>query len=51
MPYLIVTASNFERVKRSLLLAGNIDAKIKVKNPEEHDNIFTMPASVFAKAS
>lgn len=49
--YLIIIASSFDKVKRSLLLAGNIDASIKVNSPEEHDKIFTMPASVLAKAS
>lgn len=44
-------ARSFDKVKRSLLLAGNIDASIKVNRPEEQDKIFTMPASVLAKAS
>jgi len=44
-------AKSFDRVKRSLLLAGNIEANISVNNPEEHDKMLTIPASVLAKAS
>lgn len=48
---LIPTAKNLERVNLSPLLAGNIEANIKVNRPEEHESIFTTPASVFDKAS
>lgn len=39
-PYLRATAKSLERVKRSLLLLGNMAAKMSVNRPEEEKETF-----------
>ena len=44
--YLRATATNFESVKRSLLVAGKTDAKTRVKRADVERRMFARPDAV-----